>query len=159
MNEQHLTIEEARTFSDPDGSYKAALNDPTVFEALCSDQEAIRALIDVFTMKVEHLEAQLSTRERRVKLDQLHAQTEVDEIKIAAAHAEWEAKVRALLRSTEFHLKRALRRAELLWDDPIESLRHIDRILLSDLGDGDALDEITKVVEKSLIIVDSHAEV
>lgn len=149
MNE-HLTIEQARTFADPDATYKSALNDPTVFEALCSDEETIRLLIDVFTMKVEHLQTQLDTRARRVGLELAEAHDERDAALISANHAEWEGKVKALLRSTHFHLKQALRRARLLWDDPIRTLKEVQHLIDSDMADADVLDAIEELIDKSV---------
>ena len=143
------SIQEARTFANLDYTYKAALNDATIFEALCSDPETIRSLIDVFTLKVEHLETQLDTRSRKVNARMVYASAQESEEALAimtAEHVEWEAKVKALLRSTQFHLKQALRRARLLWDDPIKVLQEIDDMLTSNMSDADVLDAIAELV-------------
>lgn len=146
---EYATIEDARSFNDPDATYKAALNDPTVFEALCSDPETIRLLIDVFTMKVEHLETQL--KNRRTRLDfELMGMSEFETSRREAEHAEWEGKVRALLRSTQFHLNQTLRRARLLWDDPIKVLKEIDDLLTSSMSDADVLDAISNLVGNAM---------
>ena len=155
MNDE-ITVEEAASFSDPDASYKAALNNPTVFEALCSNPETIRSLIDVFTMKVEHLETQLTTRARRMELEVEDNPSR--EAHIRANHAEWEAKVKALLRSTVFHLRQALRRAHLLWDDPVETLRQVRALIASELSDGDCLDAIDELVDKALTLIESERQ-
>lgn len=150
MSDEHLSIEEARTFRDPDGTYMAALNDPTVFEALCSDVATISLLIEVLTMKVEHLETQLKTRAKRHTLALHVATTELARIEIAANYAEWEGKVTALLRSTIFHLRQTLRRAHKLWDDPIRTLKEAQRLIQSDLDNADVLDAISELFDKTL---------